>query len=73
MDKSKKIIPLVALIIIALLVIATIVMACVPKSYVPTNALTTNAEPARIVLGSTNRVYEKNNEDTKAVYNDLYN
>lgn len=65
---SKKIIPLVSLIVIALLVVATIVMACVPKSYAPIEC-----EPARIVVGSMDgRVFDKSNDDDKKVFNAIY-
>lgn len=64
---SKKIIPLVSLIIIAILVIATIVMACIPKSYAPTNVA-----PVSIVLGNDDSYYAKGDVNTKKVYNELY-
>lgn len=65
---SKKIIPLVSLIIIALLVVATIVMACVPKSYAPIEC-----EPTRIVVGSMDgRVFDKSNADDKKIFNAIY-
>ena len=68
---AKKIIPMICLIIIALLVVATIVLAVVPKSYIPVNA---NPDRISIVDSVGNsKVYEKDNEDTKTIYNNLYN
>jgi len=65
---SKKIIPMIVLIVIALLVVATIVLAVIPKNYQPSNV-----EPTRIVLGENNRVYEKANDNDKVVYDNIMN
>jgi len=64
---SKKLIPIICLVIIGLLVIATIVMAIVPKSYIPMCA-----KPDSIYL-SNGRVFESDNDADKEIYNNLFN